>query len=819
MKKILKLSIVVLLVSGITLIDGCKKKPDPPTLTTTAVTEITTSTATSGGNVTSDGGAAVTAKGVCWGTATKPTVTNSKTSDGTGTGAFTSSLTGLTPNTMYYVRAYATNSEGTSYGNEVSFTTSQIVVATVTTTAASAITSTTATSGGNITANGGGDITARGVCWSTSANPTTADGKTSDATGSGTFTSNITGLLPGTLYHLRAYATNIAGTAYGSDLTFTTLAVVPTLTTAAASAVAQTTATSGGNVTADGGSPVTARGVCWSTTTGPVVTGSHTSDGTGTGSFPSSLTGLTANTTYYVRAYATNSIGTAYGNEITLTTSQVVIPTVTTTAASGMTSTTASAGGNVTSAGGGTITAKGVCWGLTADPTTAGSKTNEGAGTGSFTSSLTGLTPGTTYHIRAYATNSIGTAYGSDMTFTTLAVVPTLTTTAASNVTQTSATSGGNISSNGGAAVTARGVCWGTASGPVVTGSHTSDASGSGTFVSSITGLTAGTLYYVRAYATNSVGTAYGNEITFTATAVTAPVVTTTAASSIGSAAAVSGGNVTSAGGGTVTARGVAWGTSANPTIAGTHTTDASGTGSFTSNLAGLTTGTLYYARAYATNSAGTGYGDQITFYTLLADADGNNYIVVPIGTQVWMAENLRTTKYNDDADIPNVTDNTAWTALTTHAYSWYNNNSGYKNSFGALYNWFAVNSGKLCPTGWRVPTDGDFGALETFLGMDAGVISNYGWRGTTEGTEMKSSSGWAEGNGTNTSGFTALPAGYRYYSDGTFQGQTTFTYFWTSTELDATRSWFRMLSSTHADVNRAGVEKQAGKSVRCIKN
>ena len=193
MKKIFKLLLVICLVSGIALLNGCKKKPDPPTLTTAAVTEITVSTATSGGNVTADGGAAVTAKGVCWGTATKPVITTgSKTTDGTGTGAFTSSLTGLTPNTMYYVRAYATNSEGTAYGNELSFTTSQIVVATLTTTAASAILSTTATSGGNISANGGGDITARGVCWSTSANPTTADNKTSDATGTGIFMPNYT---------------------------------------------------------------------------------------------------------------------------------------------------------------------------------------------------------------------------------------------------------------------------------------------------------------------------------------------------------------------------------------------------------------------------------------------------------------------------------------------------------------------------------------------------------------------------------------------------------------------------------------------------
>lgn len=819
MKKILKLLTVVFLVSGIIMLDGCKKKPDPPTLTTAAVTEITTSTATSGGNVTSDGGAAVTAKGVCWGTAAKPTITNSKTTDGTGTGSFTSSLTGLTPNTLYYVRAYATNSEGTAYGNEVSFTTSQIVIATLTTTAVTGITSTTAVSGGNITANGGGDITARGVCWSTSANPTTADNKTSDGTGSGTFSSNLTGLLPGTTYHVRAYATNVAGTAYGNDITFATLAVVPTLTTTAASAITTTTATTGGNITADGGAAVTARGVCWGTTTGPTIAGSHTSDGTGTGSFTSSLTGLTANTTYYVRAYATNSVGTAYGNEITFTTSQVVLPTVTTTAASAITATTASSGGNVTADGGGTITARGVCWGASANPTTAGSHTTDGTGSGTFTSSLTGLTPGTTYHIRAYATNSAGTAYGSDLTFTTAAVIPTLTTTAASAITQTTATSGGNITSNGGAAVTARGVCWSTSTGPTIAGSHTSDGTGSGTFTSSITGLTPGTLYYVRAYATNSVGTAYGNEITFTSGSVTAPVLTTTAASSIGATSATSGGNITSAGGGTITARGVCWSTSPNPTTAGSHTSDGTGTGSFSSSLTGLSAGTLYYIRAYATNSAGTSYGDQLTFYTLLEDADGNTYRVLNIGTQVWMVENLKTTKYNDNAIIPNITNDALWAAATTDAYCWYNNNSGYKNTFGALYNWFAVNTGKLCPTGWHVPTDAEFGVLEVFLGMASGVVNDYGWRGTTEGSEMKSTTGWGDGNGTNTSGFTALPGGYRYYVDGVSYGQGSYGYFWTSSETDATRSWYRMLWSDNTGVNRGAVEKQAGKSVRCVKD
>ncbi|MEI6749707.1 MAG: hypothetical protein WCM93_11160, partial [Bacteroidota bacterium] len=144
--------------------------------------------------------------------------------------------------------------------------------------------------------------------------------------------------------------------------------------------------------------------------------------------------------------------------------------------------------------------------------------TSNGTGTGAFTSSLTGLTLNTFYHIRAYATNSIGTSYGSDLTFTTLAnsVIPTVTTTAATNITQTTATSGGNVTSDGGTTVTVRGVCWSNSSNPTTANSHTSDGSGIGSFTSSITGLSSGTSYFVRAYATNSAGTAYGNEVGFT---------------------------------------------------------------------------------------------------------------------------------------------------------------------------------------------------------------------------------------------------------------------------------------------------------------
>ena len=195
---------------------------------------------------------------------------------------------------------------------------------TVTTTAASSITTTTATSGGNVTSDGGSPVTARGVCWSTSPNPTVSYNRTVDGSGTGTFTSSISGLVAGTTYYVRSYATNAAGTAYGNQITFTTTILPPTVTTTAASGITLATATSGGNVTSDGGSAVTAKGVCWGTSSNPTVSGNHTTDSSGTSSFTSRLTGLTAGTTYYLRAYATNTAGTSYGNQISFTTTAAV---------------------------------------------------------------------------------------------------------------------------------------------------------------------------------------------------------------------------------------------------------------------------------------------------------------------------------------------------------------------------------------------------------------------------------------------------------------------------------------------------------------
>ena len=581
-----------------------------PILNTTPLSAITATIAMGGGFITSDGGSPVSARGVCWSKGQNPTISDFKTSNGTGFGSFSSTIKGLSPGAVYYIRAYATNSIGTAYGNLVSTTTSAVLPV-ITTSSLSEVSSTSATGGGNITDDGSSAVISRGLCWSPSQNPTTADSKTNDGAGTGSFKSSINGLKPGITYYFRAFATNKIGTAYGNQISVTTAAVIPVLTTNALSQVSTTVVSAGGNITNDGGASITTRGICWSTTQNPTTANSKSASGSGSGSFTSSVTGLNPGVNYYFRAYATNSVGTAYGNQVSMTTS-FVAPSVNTTNVSAVTTTTVMSGGDISNDGGTAVTERGVCWSITPNPIVSNSKTVDGTGNGSFKSSITGLNPGTFYYFRAYATNSIGTAYGNQLTATTTAVIPEIITTQVSAMTATTLTSGGNISSDGGAAITERGVCWSTSQNPTTANTKPTDSSGSGSFEYFITDLTPGVTYYLRAYATNSVGTAYGNQITATTTAVL-PVLTTNSVSAIKATTAVSGGFITSDGGSPVTARGVCWSKNQNPTISDKLTSNGTGFGSFSSSITGLTSGEIYYIRAYATNSIGTAYGNQVT--------------------------------------------------------------------------------------------------------------------------------------------------------------------------------------------------------------
>jgi uncharacterized protein (TIGR02145 family) len=391
--------------------------------------------------------------------------------------------------------------------------------------------------------------------------------------------------------------------------------------------------------------------------------------------------------------------------------------------------------------------------------------------------------------------------------------LPVVATTNVTGITQTTATTGGNVTSDGNADVTYRGVCWGASQNPTTSSSKTSDGTGTGTFTSSLTGLTPGTTYYVKAYATNIEGTAYGSQVSFSSNPVILATLTTTAATSITQTTSVSGGNITSDGGGAITARGVCWGTATAPLATGLHTTETGTTGTFTSNLTGLTVNTKYYIRAYAINSAGTAYGDEKIFTTeQLKDADGNVYTYVTIGTQVWMVENLKTTKYNDGTAIPNITDKTDWDALITPGYCWYNNNaSTYKATYGAMYNWYAVNTGKLCPVGWHVPTHVEWQILETYLGGSSVAGSKLKESGITH---------WKSPNtgATNETGFTALPGGRRSREYG-FDAIEDFGNWWSSSASSDVDAFARMMRYDNSSFPMWFSFKWNGLSVRCLKD
>jgi uncharacterized protein (TIGR02145 family) len=297
---------------------------------------------------------------------------------------------------------------------------------------------------------------------------------------------------------------------------------------------------------------------------------------------------------------------------------------------------------------------------------------------------------------------------------------------------------------------------------------------------------------------------------------VTVPAITTASVSDITQTSAVSGGNVVNNGGVEVTARGVCWSNAQNPTTTDSKTTDGAGNGSFISNITGLSDGTTYYVRAFATNSEGTSYGDEISFITSITDFDGNIYQTVKIGAQVWMKENLKTTKYRYGLAIPNVTNLTNWASASTGAYCWYDNNIANKNIYGALYNWHAASTGNLCPIGWHVPTDAEWTTLITYLGGE-----------TVAGGKLKEAgiTHWASPNtgATNESGFTALPGACRFTGTALdpegFAGINSGGIWWSASEYDATNTWARSVIFNDSKSFKGYMFKNIGNSVRCIKN
>jgi hypothetical protein len=403
-----------------------------------------------------------------------------------------------------------------------------------------------------------------------------------------------------------------------------TLATVRTI---GVSGVMYTGARVEASLDASGGEFVVSKGFCVDTLSVPTVDNGIAVAGGGLGAFELALNTLEPGRMYYVRAYATTSSGTAYGQVLSFQTRALAIPAPTTESASGVGAFGAQLRGSLadTASGGMALTARGFRWSQTAGFASAsGQDLPAQATTGQdFSAQLQGLTASTTYYYRAYASNSLGTGYGAENSFTTgTQPLPTVQTQAASAITQTTASVAGAVTAESGAAVTVRGFCYSTNNNPLISNDTVQAGAGLGTFSATLRNLSAGSIYYFRAFAVNAGGVGYGLVQSFQTPALATATITTNPVYGISNQSAYSGGNISSDGGSAVTQRGVAFGTSANPTTVGGSTNDGTGVGSYTSIMAGLTPSTTYYVRSYAVNASGTAYGQERSFQTT-AQASG----------------------------------------------------------------------------------------------------------------------------------------------------------------------------------------------------
>ncbi|MCX6266603.1 MAG: hypothetical protein NTW16_04505, partial [Bacteroidetes bacterium] len=706
-----------------------------PAIITLPVDNINQTTAFSGGNVVSDGGAAVSSRGVCWSTTSNPTTTDSHTSDGSGTGVFVSNLIGLSPNTTYHLRAYATNNIGTAYGNEVLFTTTfqcglsltiSHIAGTIAPINKTAVYGTVTDIPGElskcwITSNLGSDHQAIAVndttetsagwywqfnrkqgykhngisrtpntAWITAVVenldwqaindpctlelgsswriPTRTEWTNTDTIGgwanwNGSWNSGLklhaagylndnTGVVNSRGSNGFYWSSSQQSSTYGWNLYFyngfsgmrstyqkssgftlrclndaNSTLMLPLVITSSVFNIGQTTATCGGNVIADGGSNVLERGVCWNTSPNPITANSKTIDGSGTGVFVSNLIGLNPNTNYFIRAYAKTNNGTAYGIEETFATfpvSECDFPITIYHVAGNVAPVSKTVTYGTTSNIPGEPSK---CWitsnlGADHQATSVNDATEASAGwywqfnrKQGYKHDGTVRTPQTLWEDPIYENSDWSSAndpcvheLGSDWR------IPTLT-------------EWGNVNWFG---------PWSSALKLHAAGCLTYDwlfndamlayRGTSGFFWSNLQDNWFNDISYGLSYSfgrtwsyTNLYIKSDGYSLRcLKETSMTTfwPTVHTTAATNVTQTTASSGGNVTSDGGAAVTSRGICWNTFPNPTIADSHNSEGSGTGEFVSNLTGLIPNTYYYVRAYATNSSGTGYGNEIAILT-----------------------------------------------------------------------------------------------------------------------------------------------------------------------------------------------------------
>jgi len=629
---------------------------------------------------------------------------------------------------------------------------------------------------------------------------------------------------------------------------------LPTVVTMQATNITGTSAQCGGNIPSDGGSAITARGICWSVSSNPTIDGDHTTNGTGAGTFYTNLNDLQSGTTYHVRAYATNSVGTQYGNEVTFTTATPTVdgepcpgmPTVTdvdgnvyNTVAIGqqcwmkenLKTTQFSDGTSIPySSSNSTVPARYNPGGNASNVSTYGylynwyAVMNGNASSNSNPSPVQGVCP-SGWHVPSNMEWSQLTGYVSaftdfqcDNNAQNIAKALAATTnwsaigsilcavgynTNLNNATGFSALPGGTRTGS----VGTDGYFWTCTQSDVSTAYaiHLAYNSPSLT-VSADNAKTAG--YSVRCV--SDIAIAGG----------VTQVVVTGGVTSITENSAVCGGSVIMDNGSSVTARGVCYSTSPHPTVDGDHTVETAGLGGFTSTLTGLAYGTTYYVRAYAVIGGETYYGSEVFFTTLtpficgtgtVTDYDGNVYNTVQIGDQCWMKENMRAKHYANGTTISSAI------STTNNSYVKAYYNPGNTTSYGYLYTWYAArgdnsNNQGICPTGWHVPSDGEWTELTQYVSNQSQFLCSNNTSYIAKA--IASTNGWNAATGTcvvgltpsnnNATGFSALPAGKFYASNSSYSGSGDYTTFWTCTPGSSGEAWTRTISSSNSAVTRS---------------
>ena len=492
------------------------------------------------------------------------------------------------------------------------------------------------------------------------------------------------------------------------------------------------------------------------------------------------------------------------------------VPEVTTNQISDINGISAIGGGQIISQGTGNVVVKGVCWSTGAIPTVSDNKTRDGEGAGTFTSTLTILNGATTYYVRAYAKNSAGIGYGNIISFTTLGSKPMTSVLEATNITINAATLNGKVNPNDLPTLIKFEYGTTTQYGKKVNGIPVS-VSGNMDYIvgADIARLFPATLYHFRTQAENSLGIVYSEDRSFT-TFGEAPTVLSLPPTSIMSKSVRLEANVNA--NSILTAVTFEYGTTTNygmQVSASEVDVYDDLAHKFTLDIKGLEPNTTYHYRVKAVNYVGSTNGNDISFTTnpVITDIEGNIYGIVTIGSQIWMQENLRTTSYNDNTPIPLVI-GSAWDTLATPGFCYrYDVQIPYAEIYGAYYNWYAVNTAKICPVGWHIPNDEEWNVLFDYLGGSAYaarkmmVVSDVFWNPVY----------YLSHSPTNESGFSAIPGGGRFVKNDPFQ-QSGDAFWYSSSYLSSTLG-SAISISYFPSINIYYAPKSWGLNIRCVKD